>query len=134
MNRERSFLGKGWAFPPEFHDGISPTLMTSDEEDIRQSLIILLSTRKGERVMNPDYGTNLHNLIFQNMDLTARTQLISAIRRAVLYYEPRITLEDVIIDVSEEREGIIKVMLEYTIRLTNTRSNLVYPYYYEEHL
>lgn len=68
------------------------------------------------------------------MNLTARTQLIAAIEKAVLYYEPRINLDNVIIDVSEESNGIMRIMLEYTIRLTNTRSNLVYPYYYEEHL
>lgn len=67
MAKKRSFLGQGWNFPPEFHEGINPTIMVSDEEDIRQSLRILLATRKGERIMNLDYGTNLHNLIFHNI-------------------------------------------------------------------
>ena len=132
-DKERSFLGRGWAFPPEFSREVSPTSMTSEEEDIQQSLRILFSTRMGERLMRPDYGTDLHQLVFHNMDLTARTQLKEAIERAVLYYEPRITLDDVVFDMSEERNGVLRVCLEYTIRLTNTRGNLVYPYYYEEH-
>lgn len=132
-DKERSFLGRGWAFPPSFHGSTAPVSMISEEEDIEQSLHILLSTRMGERLMRPDYGVDLHSLVFHNMDLTARTQLKEAIKRAVLYYEPRITLNDVVFDVSEERSGVLRVCLEYTVRLTNTRGNLVYPYYYEEH-
>lgn len=132
-DKKRSFLGRGWAFPPEFSRGVSPTSMVSEEEDIQQSLHILFSTRMGERLMRPDYGIDLHQLVFHNMDLTARTQLKEAIERAVLYYEPRITLDDVVFDMSEERNGVLRMCLEYTIRLTNTRGNLVYPYYYEEH-
>lgn len=132
-DKERSFLGRGWAFPPAFKEGTRPVSMVSEEEDIEQSLRILLSTYPGERVMRPDFGVNLHELIYHNMDLTARTQLRDAIERAVLYYEPRITLNDVVFDMSEEREGVLRVALEYTIRLTNSRGNLVYPYYYEEH-
>lgn len=84
--------------------------------------------------MRPDFGSDLHNMVFHNMDLTARTQLRDAIERAVLYFEPRITLVDVQFDVSEERNGIMCISLEYIVRQTNARSNMVYPYYYEEHL
>lgn len=133
-NEEKySFLGRGWSFPPTFHDGTSPTSMAAEEEDIKESLHILLSTCKGERLMRPDFGVDLHNLVFHNMDLTARTQLKNAIERAVLYYEPRITLNDILFDVSEERSGVLRICIDYTIRLTNSRGNLVYPYYYEEH-
>lgn len=107
--------------------------MVSDEEDIRQSLHILLSTRPGERIMRPDFGTDLHNMVYHNMDLTARTRLKTVIEKAILYFEPRITLTGVSFDVSEERAGVFRILLEYTIRLTNARANMVYPYYYEEH-
>lgn len=132
-DRDRSFLGKGWAFPPEFNEGASPVKMISGEEDIEQSLRILLSTRLGERVMRPDFGTDIHNKVYHNMDLTMRTQLRAAIEKAVLYFEPRIALTSVEFDVSEERDGVLRILLEYTVRLTNTRGNMVYPYYYEEH-
>lgn len=107
--------------------------MVSEEEDIQQSLRIILSTRMGERLMRPDFGVDLHNMVFHQMDLTARTQLREAIERAILYYEPRITLTDVNFDMSEERNGILRIYLEYDVRMTNSRGNLVYPYYYEEH-
>lgn len=132
-DKERSFLGRGWSFPPAFGGGVNPTVMVSEEEDIRQSLRILLSTRPGERIMRSGFGTDLHNRVYHNMDLTARTQLKAAIEKAILYYEPRITLNAVAFDVSEERDGIFRILLEYTVRLTNARANMVYPYYYEEH-
>lgn len=127
------FLGRGWSFPPDFRKETVPTEMVFGEEDIRQSLLIILSTRKGERVMRSDFGVDLHQLIFHNMNLTARTQAREAIEKAVLYWEPRITLDNVKFDVSRERDGILMIELEYTIRMTNARGNLVYPYYYEEH-
>lgn len=108
--------------------------MVSEEEDIRQSLIVLMSTRKGERVMQPDYGVGIYDLVFHNMNLTARTQLKEAIENAVLYFEPRITLNEIVLDMSNEYEGVLRIELLYTIRLTNVRSNLVFPYYYDEHL
>lgn len=83
--------------------------------------------------MRPDFGTDLHNLVFHNMDLTARTQLRAAIEEAILYWEPRIQLTNVSFDMSEERNGILYILLEYTIRQTNSRGNMVYPFYYEEH-
>lgn len=131
--KDKSFLGKGWAFPPQFHEGLNPVKMTADEEDIEESLRILLSTRRGERTMRPEFGTDMHHKVYHNMDLTMRTQLRSAIEKAVLYYEPRITLTHVQFDVSEERDGVLRVLLEYVVRQTNARGNMVYPYYYEEH-
>lgn len=133
-DKGQSFLGRGWSFPIRFgSSGMNPTLMVEDEEDIRQSLHIILSTRVGERVMRPDFGTDLHNLVYHNMDLTARTQLRAAIEKAILYWEPRITLNKVSFDMSEERSGKLSILLEYMIRQTNSRGNIVYPYYYEEH-
>ncbi len=129
-----SFLGQGWAFPPSFDRMHTPTEMVSEEEDIRQSLTILMSTRRGERFLQPDYGVGIYDMVCHNMDLTTRTQLKAAIKEAVLYFEPRITLEDILLDMTDEYNGILRIELVYWIRLTNVRSNLVFPYYYEEHL
>ncbi|MCR5568435.1 MAG: GPW/gp25 family protein [Paludibacteraceae bacterium] len=129
-----SFLGQGWAFLPAFGGDSNPTQMVSDEEDIRESLNILMSTRKGERVLQPDYGVDLAQYVFHNMNLTMRTQLKEVIEKAVLFYEPRISLDSVQFDMSSEFDGLLRIELKYTIKLTNERSNLVFPYYYEEHL
>jgi phage baseplate assembly protein W len=123
-----SFLGTGWSFPPTFEVTDNTVDMTSDEADIQLSLQILLATRKGERVMLPDYGCNMDELVFEPMTTTFKTYVAENIKTAILFYEARIDLNSVTIDDSRETEGIILVILDYTIRTTNSRYNLVYPY------
>ncbi|OJJ22559.1 hypothetical protein BKI52_07710 [marine bacterium AO1-C] len=129
MKHKKTFLGIGWKFPPTFDKRIKSVEMVSEEEDIRQSLYILLSTKQGERIMRPDYGSDVQSMIFEPIDVNTTTYLKESIRRAVLYFEPRITLEDVNVRQDDEEDGLLHVNLEYTIRKTNTRTNMVYPYY-----
>ncbi|MEP6466960.1 MAG: GPW/gp25 family protein [Parafilimonas sp.] len=127
-----SFLGTGWSFPPSFNIASNTVDLTSDELDIQRSIEILLSTKKGERVMQPDYGCNLDEMIFEPMTTTFKTYIREMIRTAILYYEARIELNSVMIDDSRESEGVIAILLNYTIRTTNSRFNFVYPYYINE--
>lgn len=127
-----SFLGTGWSFPPSFDKATGTLLLTSDEEDIHRSLQILLSTRKGERVMVPDYGCNLDEMIFEPMTTTFKTYIRDMVRTAILFFEARIELNAVKIDDSRELEGVILVIVDYTVRTTNSRFNFVYPYYKQE--
>ena len=113
------------AFDPESN----AVEMTSDELDIQLSLQILLSTRKGERVMLPDYGCNLDEMVFEPMTTTFKTYISDMIKTAILFYEARIDLNGVTVDDSRETEGIILLILDYTVRTTNSRFNYVYPYY-----
>ena len=128
------FLGIGWSFPPEFHKhaDVLGVKMVAEEEDIGESLRILLSTRPGERVMQPDYGCGLHAMVFETIDESTVTELKDIIDRAILFYEPRITLEDIDVNTEDELDGRLKIQLNYTVRKTNTRSNIVYPFYYLE--
>jgi hypothetical protein len=131
---DNSFLGIGWSFPPEFHKHADALelKMVAEEEDIAESLMILLSTRPGERIMQPDYGCELHTMVFETIDESTVTELKDIIERAVLFYEPRITLENIDVNTEDELEGRLKLQLNYTVRKTNTRSNIVYPFYYLE--
>ncbi|HAS45829.1 MAG TPA: hypothetical protein DCS93_35435 [Microscillaceae bacterium] len=129
MKHKKTFLGIGWKFPPTFDKRIKSVEMVSEEEDIRQSLYILLSTKQGERIMRPDYGSDVQSMIFEPIDVNTTTYLKESIRRAVLYFEPRITLEQITVRQDDEEDGLLHVNLEYTIRKTNTRTNMVYPYY-----
>ncbi|RMG75952.1 MAG: hypothetical protein D6722_00170 [Bacteroidetes bacterium] len=129
MDRPKSFLGTGWSFPPRFDANSARLEMVSDEEDIRQSLIILLSTMPGERPTKPKYGCDLHSLIFEPLTGPTRYLIKDMIRTAVLFFEPRIELEDIELDPSDEAEGIIRVTLHYLIKTVNVRSNIVYPFY-----
>ncbi|MGZ3764386.1 MAG: GPW/gp25 family protein [Mucilaginibacter sp.] len=127
-----SFLGTGWSFPPSFDSAANTVVMTSDEADIQLSLQILLATRKGERVMEPGYGCNLDEMVFEPMTTTFKTYISEMIKTAILYYEPRIDLNSVQLDDSQETNGVILLMINYTVRTTNSRFNFVYPYYKNE--
>jgi phage baseplate assembly protein W len=124
-----SFLGTGWSFPPEFVLGAGEVRMTSDEEDIAASLKILLGTSLGERFLQPKYGLNMNELVFEPINTTLLALLKDRAKRTVLVYEPRINLLSVEMDQSAQYEGKISLILEYEIRTTNSRYNLVYPFY-----
>lgn len=131
-NLNSDFLGKGWGFPPRFGLRNREVEMVSAQQDIRQSLAILLSTVPGERVMAPGYGCGIKNMVFEAVNETVLAQLSDMVERAVLFYEPRITLHDIQIDFSEQNRGLLRLQLDYTIITINARANLVYPFYFRE--
>lgn len=126
---EAEFLGVGWAFPPTFAREGAMVRMVAAEADVRQSLGILFGTAPGERVMLPTYGSDLGRLMFGALTTTLKTQIAEAVRSAVLRWEPRIDVNAVTVVQVPGDEGLITVELAYTIRLTNSRSNLVFPFY-----
>ena len=131
---DKAFLGIGWSFPPEFHKHpVTPGVkMVTEEEDIRESLSILLSTTPGERIMQPAYGCGLNALIFEMLTESSITEIKDVIERAVLFFETRITLHSIDVNTEDSINGHLKIQLNYTVRKTNTRSNIVYPFYYLE--
>ena len=128
----KSFLGTGWSFPPAFDKTANNVLMISDEEDIRSSLHILLTTRLGERVMQPTYGCNLDSLVFESLTSSFKSFIRDLVKSAILYHEPRVKLNKVLLDDSRDLEGVILITVDYTVRATNTRFNYVFPYYKNE--
>ena len=132
METTKSFLGRGWSFPPEFNRGTKAVKMLEDEADIKSSLEILLSTRLGERIMLPNYGCNLDELLFSPLNLTLKTFVVDLIKTAILYHEPRIDVNKIEIDPFDELNGVLLINIDYTIRTTNSRKNMVYPFYKEE--
>jgi uncharacterized protein len=130
----RSFLGRGWSFPPTFDRQVGGVRMLEDEDDIVSSLHILLSTVRGERLMVPQYGCNMDELVFENLDTRMRTLMADKIESAILYHEPRIQLEDVRVDddPAEMLEGRFLIGVTYRVKSTNSRFNFVFPYYRDE--
>ena len=126
---DRSFLGRGWSFPPSFNLSRVDVEMLEQEADIASSLEILLSTIQGERIMLPEFGCNLDELLFENLDTRMKTLMADIIESAILYHEPRIQLETVNLTDSLEQEGIVLITVVYRIKTTNSRFNFVYPYY-----
>lgn len=133
-DQDNSFLGRGWSFPPQFenNNGVLELQMVSLEADVKESLAILLATTPGERVMQPTFGCGLKRIVFESIDETLITEIKDLIERAVLFFETRISLDDITIDIDDVQEGLIRIHLEYTISSINTRSNIVYPFYFEE--
>ena len=125
------FLGQGWSFPPTFTRSGSTLELVKAEEDIKQSLGILLSTTLGERVMRSDFGADLHQQVFEPMDAAFGPFVSDIVTDAIETYETRINLDNVDVDF-EPTEGRVVLTLSYTIISTNTRSNIVYPYYLQE--
>ena len=134
-NSFNSFLGTGWAFPPEFDKDAGTVEMVSDYKDIEQSLNILLSTSLGERVMQPDYGCNLNDYMFESLSSTLIGIIKHHVENAILYYEPRIVAENVDVTAADSFdliEGKFSISVEYSIPQTNSRFNYVYDYYLNE--
>jgi hypothetical protein len=128
----KSFLGTGWGFPPAFSNKAAEVAMLSDVDDIQSSLEILLTTRPGERVMRPDYGCNLDELLFEPLTTTFKTYIKDLVSTAILYYEPRIEVNNIELDDTGELEGRIVISIDYTVSATNTRFNFVFPFYKKE--
>lgn len=129
MAQNNAFLGRGWTFPPTFTKSRGEVEMVSEENDIHQSIEIILSTRLGERIMNPKFGCNLDELLFTPIDLSLITYISGLVETAIVLYEPRVDLERVDINTDDQLEGVVNIELDYTIRTTNSRRNLVYPFY-----
>lgn len=127
---DKTFLGTGWGFPPSFEGVACAARMVSAAQDVRESLHILLSTNPGERVMQPAYGCGLKRHVFDSIDESLLTEIRDEIEQAVLFFEARITLHEVQVDLSDSAEGILRIVLDYTIRSTNTRHNVVFPFYH----
>lgn len=134
MNEDKKYLGTGWTFPPQFRiGGIGKgAVMVSLDEDIEQSLQILFSTPLGQRVFRYDFGHTLKRWVFHGMDLSTRTLMEDSIRQTIVNHEPRISIDHIHIHLSEGDEGVVNIHLQYTVRKTNTRSNMVFPFYLKE--
>ena len=126
-----SFLGRGWSFPPRF-DSRQRVVMVEHDEDIDESLRILFRTRVGERVMQHAYGTRLHQMVFEEISEQTFTEITDMIKKAVMFFEPRIALEQLDVRPSGEDLARLDLLLHYRIRTTNTRHNMVYPLYLDQ--
>ena len=98
IDENEAFLGRGWAFPPTFDIKKKSNEMVSGIEDINQSLEILLNTALGERVMQPQYGADLKNQVFEPMNAAVLTFIEDVIRTALIYHEPRILVNLISLD------------------------------------
>ncbi|GAA0875702.1 GPW/gp25 family protein [Wandonia haliotis] len=131
IDTKKAFLGRGWGFPVTFSKTAKQVVMTEAEENIRSSIEIVLQTTLGERVMQPEFGANLTNYVFDSMDSNFRTFVTEQIRVAIIKNEPRAQLAKVEYN-ERPLEGRIDIIVYYTVLSTNSRYNIVYPFYLKE--
>jgi uncharacterized protein len=132
FDQQNNFLGRGWSFPPTFSKELKDVEMTEKIKDIESSLHVLLTTSIGERVMQPRYGCNMEDLLFESLDTATKTIIIDRIKTAILFFEPRIDAKKIELVTANELEGEILVNIEYIIPSTNSRYNFVFPFYRKE--
>jgi len=132
MDERKDFLGRGWAMPVDVDPFTGLIAAAEYEEDIRQSIRIIIETAPGERVMRPNFGCGIHDLVFEAVDTTTIQRIRSEVEEALRRYEARIDVLEVNVDEDATAEGKLLIELEYRVRRTNQLGNLVFPFYYRE--
>jgi phage baseplate assembly protein W len=125
----KTFLGVGLGFPFQF-DGSGAIATAQYEESVRQSIWIILGTSKGERVMRPDFGCDIYDLVFEVNSASTSGKVAQSVREALVVQEPRIDIRDVQVEAHGDGETLL-IHIEYQVRATNNVFNLVYPFYLE---
>ena len=132
MALQKAFLGVGWGFPVALDPDTGRTAMIAAEADIKQAILIILSTAPGERVMRPDFGCGANELVFEALDTATFTRVQAAVTDSLTRFEPRIELLNVSVDPTQAADGLLLVAIDYLVRATNQSGNLVYPFYFRE--
>ncbi|HYR06161.1 MAG TPA: GPW/gp25 family protein [Longimicrobium sp.] len=129
---DASFLGRGWAFPVRVDPRTGRIATVAEDDDIRQAIWIILSTAKGERVMRPDFGCGIHDLVFDSVSTVTAGLLENHVREALIRYEARIEVVRLDVRTAEADRGRLLLELHYRVRRTNHEFNLVYPFFLSE--
>lgn len=127
----RDFLGVGWKFPLQVTES-GAIAAARQEIRVEESMYIVLGTAKGERVMQPDFGCGIHDLVFAPNNAGTKGLVKDQVRRALTLFEPRIDVLDVQVDSTPERPNLLLIRIDYRVRSTNAIGNFVYPFYINE--
>ena len=128
---ERAYLGIGWKFPPQVTpDG--KIARSEGEQKVEESIYLILGTARGERPMLPDFGCGIHELVFEPNNSTTRGLVVNEVREALVRYEHRIDVLDIVAEPSGDLDNLLLIRIDYRIRANNALANLVYPFYITE--
>ncbi len=128
----RAFLGVGWSFPVTPDAAAQDVAKAEYEEDIRQAIRIILETSPGERVMRPDFGSGLRDMVFEPVNYTTLALVKQRVEQALVFWEPRIDVREVKVTTTDAARNRLDIDIGYQVRATNTFYNLVYPFYLQE--
>lgn len=127
-----SFVGRGFSWPMSV-DHTGSIKLTDSADDLDRSITIVLLTAPGERVMRPQFGCRIWDLLFEPITPNLLGLISEAVRDALAQWEPRITVEQVTPVADDEESGMVRIQIAYRVRATNDRRNLVYPFYVIPH-
>jgi hypothetical protein len=121
------FLGRGWSFPIAIDRG--RILEVSEDDKVRQAIEIILRTAPGERMARPGFGCGIHDLVFESISDDMLGRVITSVTAALAAWEPRIDVLEVSSLQDTEHPNRILIEIDYRVRSTNSRLNLVFPFY-----
>jgi uncharacterized protein len=130
-SNQRDFLGVGWKFPLQVTPG-GQVARARYEQRIEESIYLILSTSKGERMMLPEFGCGIHDLVFAPNNSTTIAVVVQTVREALIAFEPRIDVLDINAESAPEEPNLLLIRINYRVRANNARGNLVYPFYIRE--
>ena len=122
------FLGTGMKFPPQINKATGRFMVSSEEESVKESVYLILMTQKTERFLRPDFGSSLMSYTFMDINITSVNMMIRSLTEQILTQEPRVQNVNITTD-SQVRDGCLLVTIDYVIRNSNVRDNLVFPFY-----
>ena len=123
-----NFLGVGLAFPIELDEN-NQLKISRYEMAVQQSIWTILGTAKGERIMRPDFGCGIHDFVFSANSASTVGQIVSEVRQSLIEWEPRIDILDIDVTPDKNEDNKLLIIINYQVRTTNNRFNLVYPFY-----
>jgi phage baseplate assembly protein W len=126
----QEFLGVGWRFPVGL-DERSEIAVSRYEQSVQESIWIILSTSPGERLMRPDFGCGIHEFVFSPSNTRTMGLIRFHVEDALTRWEPRILLESVTVEPDPSDPAVLLIIIDYTVRATDSRFNMVYPFYLE---
>jgi uncharacterized protein len=132
MDERKEWLGRGFAYPVRLDTATGTVAIASYEDDVREALRILVDTSPGERLMRLDFGCGIRDLAFEVIDVATITRIEATVTESITKYEPRVELISVNVNPTEAANGLLEIEVDYRIRRTNQKDNMVYPFYFRE--
>lgn len=132
LDNNNSFLGTGMKFPVQVDKTTGRFKMSSDEEDIKESIYIILMTQKGERLLLPNFGSRINDYVFEVMDQTTLTLMANDIKSSIANYEKRIKDLEVFVEIDKDNTSKLILNIRYKVAQNNSVGNLVFPFYLQE--
>ena len=128
---KKDFLGTGFHFPIEIDETTGRFKMSREDENIKESIRLILMTGRGERVMRPEFGCGLKQFVYETMDYGTLVRMEQEIKEALTLWEPRI--EEIEVSVAQgEEQNALMIHISYRVRATNNPYNYVFPFYLQE--